>query len=190
MKKAVIVHGWDGKPEHGWYLWLNSELKKKGFNSKVPQMPDTSTPKIKQWLRKLNQVAGKVDEETVLIGHSIGCQTILRYLEQLPKGTKVSQCILVAPWMELDKQTIEEEGEEVKEIARPWMETPITWKKVKDHCKEFVAIFSDNDPYVPLSNAKIFKKGLNAKTIILKNWGHFTEDDGIKKLPAVLNLIK
>ncbi|MCL4419137.1 alpha/beta hydrolase [Patescibacteria group bacterium] len=190
MKRAIIVHGWDGKPEHGWYLWLKSELDKKGFQTKVPQMPNTSEPKINPWVSKLKSVAGSVNEETILIGHSIGCQTVLRYLEKLPKGVKIGKCILVASWMELDRGTIEEEGEEIKEIAKPWIETPIDWKKVKEHCKEFIAIFSDNDPYVPLYNAASFKRNLNAKTIILKRRGHFTEDDGAKKLPEVLDYIK
>lgn len=190
MKKVIIIHGWDGKPEHGWYLWLANELEKKSFISQVPEMPNTEKPEIKAWISKIEKVAGKADKETLFVGHSIGCQAILRYLEKLPKEIKVKKCILVAPWMKLDKQTIKEEGPEVEEIARPWMETPIDYKKVKSHCKKFVCIFSNNDPYTSLSNTSLFKKILNAKIIVLKNRGHFTEDDGIKQLPEILQFIK
>jgi uncharacterized protein involved in tolerance to divalent cations len=88
------------------------------------------TPVIENWIAKLKEVA-PVDENTVLVGHSVGCQAVLRYTETFPEGTKVRGIVLVAPWMELDETTIEEEGEEIKEIARPWMETPIDFEKIK-----------------------------------------------------------
>ena len=190
MKRAIIVHGWGGKPEHGWYLWLKRELEKKGFSVRVPQMPDTEKPKIKAWVNKLNKIVGRTDKIAILVGHSIGCQAILRYLEKLSDKPGIEKCIFIAPWMNLDKQTIEDEGSEVVELAKPWMETPINWKKVKSHCSSFICIFSDNDYYVPLSDSKLFKKNLNAKIVILKKKGHFVEYDGIKKLPEILQFIK
>ena len=91
--------------------------------------------------------------------------------------------------MHLDKKTIEEEGEEVIKIAKPWMETPIDFKKIKSRCEEVIAIFSDNDPYVPLSNIDIFKKNLNAKILILNKRGHFDPDSNVDKLPEILKFI-
>ena len=153
-------------------------------------MPNTSEPEMNAWTSKLKKIARNTDKNMILIGHSVGCQTILRYMEKLSEKVKIKKCIFVAPWMHLDKQTIEDEGPEVVEIARPWMETPINWKKVKKHCKNFVCIFSDNDYYVPLSDSKLFKKNLNAKIIILKKKGHFIEYDKVFKLPEILQYIE
>ncbi len=69
------------------------------------------------------------------------------------------------------------------------MKTPIKWSKVKSHCDNFICIFSDNDYYVPPSEAELFRKHLNAEIIIEKEKGHFTEDDGVKEIHAVLNEI-
>jgi len=190
MKRAIIVHGWDGKPRNDWYPWLKKELENRNYEVIVPTMPNTSEPKIDEWVSKLKDIAKVVDEETLFIGHSVGCQAILRYLETLNPKIRVKKCIFVAPWMNLDKQTIEDEGPEVVEIARPWMETPINWKKAREHCKEFTTIFSDDDPYVPLSDSGIFKKELDAKVIILKGQGHFTKEEGITKLPEILQFIR
>lgn len=186
MKRVFIIHGWDGYPEHSWYLWLKRQLEEKGFQAFVPAMPDTEAPKINEWVNKIKEIVGEADKETFFVGHSIGCQAILRYLETLFPEIKVGGAVFVAPWMELDEQTIKEEGEEIKEIAKPWMETPINWEKVKPHTGKFACILSDNDYYVPLSNKKIFEKNLGAKIIIDHNKGHFTEDDGIKELPIAL----
>ena len=80
MKKIIIVHGWDGRPDCGWFKWIAAELKKKEFKVIMPVMPDKETPVISKWIKHLDKVAGKIDEDTYFIGHSIGCQTIIRYL--------------------------------------------------------------------------------------------------------------
>jgi len=183
-KRAFIIHGWDGKPEHGWYPWMKKQLEAKGFHVQLPEMPNTEEPEIEAWVSTLKKLAAEVNEETYFIGHSVGCQTILRFLQTLPEGTKIGGAVLVAPWMHLDQKTIEEEGPEVVEVAKPWMETPIDWEKIKHH--KYVAIFSDNDSYVPLSDSKIFEEKLCAKIIIEKEKGHFAGDEGIFELPVAL----
>ena len=49
-----------------------------------------------------------------------------------------------------------------------------------------MAIFSDNDPFVPLNDSKIFKNKLNAKIIIEHKKGHFDPSSGVRKLPSAL----
>jgi uncharacterized protein len=191
MKRVFLIHGWDGSPEEPMQRWIKKSLETKGFEVYAPKMPHPDKPEIKSWIKKIKEVVGQVNKEDVFIGHSVGCQAVLRYIEKLDKNEeRVRKVILIAPWMYLDKNTIEEEGEEVIEAAKPWMETPIDFKKIKTHCKEFIAIFSDNDPYVPLSNVDMFKKNLDAKILILKSKGHFDPSSKIDKLPELLNFIK
>ncbi|MBI4158858.1 alpha/beta fold hydrolase [Candidatus Woesearchaeota archaeon] len=187
MKKIYLIHGWGGSPEEPMHKWIKKKLEDERFEVAVPEMPNTDEPKIDAWISKIESIVKNPDKNVTLIGHSIGCQAILRYLETLNKEV-VKKVILVAPWMCLDEKTIEEEGEEVKEIARPWVETPINWKKVKKHSDKFVCIFSDNDYYVPLSNQEMFKKELNAEIIIQHEKGHFTKEDNVKELPIILEL--
>ena len=52
-----------------------------------------------------------------------------------------------------------------------------------------MAIFSDNDPYVPLDNQEEFKGMLNAKIIIEHEKGHFSGSTGTIELPVVLEAI-
>jgi len=189
MKRVFIVHGWEGSPKEPMIAWLRTELESKGFEAHAPEMPNTEKPKIEEWIPYLNQKVQTPDNNTYFIGHSIGCQAILRYLETLSLEINVGGIVLIAPWMNLDKKTIEEEGEEVVEIAKPWMETPINWEEVGLHSDNFTCIFSDNDQYVPLSDKDIFEKNLGAKIIIENNKGHFNEEDGIVSLPLASDII-
>lgn len=188
MKKVYIVHGWGGHPQKPLYKYVKDKLEETGFNVVVPKMPNSETPTINSWIGKLNEVIKSLDEEDILIGHSVGCQAVLRYLEQTDKG-KVGKVFLIAPWMHLDKETIEEEGEEVIEIARPWMETPIDWENVKIRAEKFVAIFSDDDPFVPLSEEELFKENLGAETYVLYNKEHFDPPSGAHEFPEIFNII-
>ncbi len=186
MKRAIIVHGWDFNPNMNWYPWLKEELEKKGYRVIVPSMPETSEPKIKNWISHLKKTIGKLDENTLLIGHSMGCQTIMRYLEGSDYDKKVN-VIFVAGWFKLNNL----EGEEVESIAKPWLDTPINFNKIKSKINSIIVLLSSNEPYNCLKeNGKTFKEKLGAKVLTLKNKGHFTEEDNIKKLPEILQFIK
>jgi len=181
-KRVFIVHGWDGNPNEAWLSWLRRELEKRNIKVVVPQIPNTEEPKISEWVSYLTELVGVPDEETYFVGHSIGCQTILRYLETIsPK--KVGGVICVAGWFRLENL----EGPAEEAIAKPWIETTINFKKVKNATSNIIAIFSENDPFVPLSDKDIFKKELGAEIIVEKNKGHFTEDDDAMELPTVFN---
>lgn len=182
QKKVYIIHMWNGHPKDCWLPWLKNELEKKKFEVSIPAMPDTEKPKIEEWVNRLLSLAPDPDENTYFVGHSIGCQAILRYLEKLD-NKKIGGIVFVAGWFTLTNLETEEEWK----VANPWLKTPIDFEKIKNNINKIVAIFSDNDPFVPLNdNVKLFSEKLNAEIIIEKNKGHFTGEDGIFKLPIVL----
>lgn len=183
QKRVFIVHGWGGSPnQKDWIPWLKKELENKGYQVQTPYMPYPSNPKIQTWIPYLNQVVGDINKNTFFVGHSIGCQAIIRYLESLPSNKKAGGAVFVAGFFTLDNL----ETEEDRKIANPWLETPIDFEKVKLHSDKFIAIFSDNDPDVPLNNKEKFEKKLGAKTLVEHQKGHFSEDAGIIKLPIAL----
>lgn len=188
MKRAVIIHGWEGCPEEGWFPWLKKELEAKGFEVAVPAMPNPEEPTIEDWVMKLKEIVGQPDRETYLIGHSIGCQTVLRYLERLGGEVKVGGVVLVAGWVHLKPVVFTEEGAE--DIARSWIDTPIDWEKIRLHCDRFLAVFSDDDPFVPLDDSKIFEEKLGAKIVIEKNLQHINGEAGVTELPSILGFFE
>ncbi|MBS3118742.1 serine hydrolase family protein [Candidatus Woesearchaeota archaeon] len=182
VKRVFIIHGWEGYPEEGWFPWLKKELENRNFQVFVPAMPETGHPRIETWVPHLAKLVGKLDKETYFVGHSIGCQTILRYLQTIK--TSVGGAIFVAGWVSLT--LIATRTKEEQAIAKPWFETPIDFVKIKKTSSHFTAIFSDDDPYVPLENIATYREKLDAKIIIEKGKGHFSGEDNITKLPLVL----
>jgi predicted alpha/beta hydrolase family esterase len=187
MERVFIIHGWDSHPDEGCFPWLKSELRKKGFEVHSPAMPTPLHPIIDTWVSFLSAQVGSPDEHTFFVGHSIGCQTILRFLETLPENTKIGGAVLLAPWIHLTDEAYE--TEEDSEMAKPWIQTQLLWNKIKSHSNKFTAIFSDNDPLVPLTDSKIFEEKLGTQTIIEHNKEHFSGDSGIKELPSLLDAV-
>lgn len=182
-KRVFIIHGWGGNPNKDWIPWVVLQLKRKGFEVFAPFIPDTDSPQIKPWIAMLQKIVGDPKADDIFIGHSIGCQTILRYLEKLKSEQKIDKVIMVAPWFILTNL----ENDESWIIADPWLKTSIDLSKVKPKVNSFTAIFSDNDAWVPLKeNEAMFKDKLDSKVIILNNKGHFSEEEGVKELPTVL----
>jgi len=75
---------------------------------------------------------------------------------------------------------------EEKQIIAPWLKTPIDSARIRQHYNNLTAVFSTNDPYVPLENGNTFKEKLGAKIVTKKNKGHFDESSGAIKLPIAL----
>ena len=186
MKKLFIIHGWGGNSDEPMLFWLKEQSISMGFNVCVPNMPNTDEPKINEWVSSLKDLAPRPDEEVYLIGHSIGCQTILRYLETFNK-VKIGGVILIAPWLVLSNLETDEEVI----IGKPWIETPIDFERVKQTTDKFIVILSDDDPVVPLEeNKNLFEKLLNPKIIIEHQKGHFTESDEVVSLSVAINELK
>lgn len=52
-------------------MWLEKELKKKGYEVIKPSMPDPAHPKITPWVNKLVTVAKNADEFKKKLGSKI-----------------------------------------------------------------------------------------------------------------------
>lgn len=187
MKRVFIIHGWGANPKSEWFPWLKRELTKRGIKAHVLKMPKTDTPVIKTWVGTLSKAVKKADKNTFFVGHSIGCSTILRYLPTLPANAKVGGVLLVAPWVPIT--LAHPYSKEEQKVVKAWRKKKIDWKNNLTHTKRFVAIFSDNDSCIPLKDSKVFNQKLKAKLIVEHNKGHFSEDDGAKKVPAALKQI-
>lgn len=183
MKRAIIVHCWDGCPEYCWYPSVKKELEANGFEVVVPAFPETEAPKLASWLPMLQDIVGIPDEETYLIGHSIGCITILRYLETLAPEQKIGGAVLVAGFTD-------DLG--FAELSN-FFTTDIDFDAIKTKANKFVAIHSDDDPFVALKYGDEFKEKIGAELITKHAMKHFSgevdDEESCIELPEVVESV-
>ncbi len=189
MKNRIfLVHGWGGNPNIDWFPWAKKELEQMEYQVITPEMPDPDYPKIETWVNKLRETVGRIRKDDIFVGHSIGCQTVERFLQTLPEDTKLGKVILIAPWVILTRKTFEEMGEN-EEVVKSWYEELIDYEKIKNMTK-WTAVFSDDDPFVNYEdNFKVYEDKLNAEIMLKNNQGHFAQEQGITEIPFLLELI-
>ena len=184
-KRIIIVHGWEGSPTGDWVGWATEVFRGKGYEVITPEMPDTDNPNIEKWVGHLKSVAGVVDEHTYFIGHSVGCQTIMRFVETL--DAKVGGAIFVAGWFDLENL----ESKKAEEIIEPWIQTQINYAKVRTNLARTVVVLSDNDPFVPYEETKKdFETRLGSEVVTIPVAGHITSDDGFGPFPQLVDIFR
>jgi uncharacterized protein len=185
MGRVFIIHGWGGHPDEAWFPSVKRELEERGFEVEIPTMPDVDgNPEIESRVNFLKDFVGVPDEDIHFIGHSIGCQTIARYLETLPAETRVGGAVFVAGWFTL--KDLDDYEEEDRQVAMPWIETPIDYEKVRSICPKSVAIFTKDDPFVDIGNARFYEERFGSKIITLESGGHLNDESNTKALPQVI----
>jgi uncharacterized protein len=180
MTHVAIIHGWKGRPDTNWKPWLAHQLQERGIKADVPAMPNPDNPIQSEWVDKIAQTIGTPAIDTYLVGHSLGCIAILRYLETLDENQKIGGAIFVAGFgheLKFDGYNGEHDS---------FFKKPLNWKTIRKRCHKFVAIHSDNDPHVGRDNLDLFKENLGAETILTHGQGHYGSDDGHTKLEIVL----
>ncbi|OGG49366.1 hypothetical protein A3C18_02855 [Candidatus Kaiserbacteria bacterium RIFCSPHIGHO2_02_FULL_54_11b] len=94
--KFVMLHGYKSKGESPRWKWLKSELEKFGHEVVIPTLPNTEHPKEnEQVAAALN--ATTYDENTVLVGHSLGGLVAMKVAERL--NNKIARLVIVASAM-------------------------------------------------------------------------------------------
>lgn len=181
-KRVFIVHRWSGSPYSDWLPWMRRELEQLNYSVEVPHMPNPDAPEVDPWVYYLREQVGRLDDNTFFIGHSIGCQAIMRYAELSPENERAGGALFVAPWM-----NIRNVGPTDMFVAEEWIKRPIDFLKAAYHLNRVTAIFSETDPYVPMTEAQVFQNMLHANIVIQERGGHFTQDDGVLELRVALD---
>ena len=178
--KAVILHGWGGSPRGNWAGWLADQLSVLGLEVLSPELPNADNPKQKEWITKIRETSKTFDNETILVGHSLGAIAILRLLETFGDFEKVKAAILVCGFT--NNLGIDE--------INDFFKNEFDWEKIKGGAENFVIINSDNDPYMKIEEGKILHEKLGGELIIEHNAGHINTDAGFTEYPRLLESIK
>ncbi len=179
MANIFIIHSSFGNPEENWFPWLKEELEKDGHNVFVPKFPTPENQSLNSWLGVFKKFESKVDENTILIGHSLGPAFILTLLET----KRVQACFFVSGFLGFLNNP------EFDEINKTFMKE-FNWENITSNCKIFNVYHSDNDPYVPSIKAEELAKKLETEVKIIENAGHFNTSSGYDKFIKLLEDIK
>lgn len=179
MRNVLIVHGVGGYPGENWFPWLKGELEKCGCNVIVPQFPTPGGQTLENWMEIFEGVRGKLGEDAILVGHSLGAPFVLNVLEEHPAHAT----FLVASFTG-------KAGNDFDEGMKSFAQREFNWGKIRSHCKKFYVLHSDNDPYIKLEKGEEVAKKLGVQLTMVKGAGHFNAKAGYLEFPLLLEMVK
>lgn len=172
MTNYLIVPGLGNSgPEH-WQTWFESS----GSNFIRIQQQEWEAPACEEWISAIDRAVSAFDPSTVvLIGHSLGCLTIVHWANKYKRTIKGA--LLVAPSdAEADVYTFPAKG---------FAPIPLDRLNFKT-----IVVASSNDVWVSLERAAHFAKCWGSELVNIGEAGHINSASGHYKWEEGLALLK
>lgn len=186
MKKNIfIIHGAYGSPKENWIPWLRNELEQRGHSVVVPSFPTPEGQNYENWMSVIQPQIENFNNETMLIGHSVGATFALCILEKL--DMQIKKTVLVSGFVGLFEDKYADET--FDRINKTIAEREFDWPLIRQSSKQFCIFHGDNDPYVPSSKPEHLSKMLEVPIQWIKNGGHLNEASGFTEFPQLLKEI-
>ncbi len=192
MKKALLLHGWEGTSDGCWFPWLKKELEKRGYKVFLPDLPHTNEPIFEEQIDCIKDFSKRLWKWDIIVGHSLwstlSTQTIEKYkLQDI-------QVILVAPTYPAIWKELQEKLGKYYDILNPYYTLKNTFEKLDN---SYTILLSDNDPFIDAESAQqyynyFWQENKNSvEYVLLTNRYHFSDGapDPIKEIPEILTYI-
>ncbi|PHM46183.1 esterase [Xenorhabdus mauleonii] len=181
-KKIIVIHGYTASPASHWFPWLKEVLTAQGAEVVIPEMPDSSSPKPESWANALMNIAADIDENTLLISHSLGSITTLRHLEAIrSESLRIGGYIWVAGCDSSQKT--------LPELDAFFTNEPLDYSYLRGLTEHRVSIISANDEIVSPQSSYALAHALQTEIITIENGGHFLDRDGFTRLLPVYDAL-
>lgn len=181
---VVILHGSFGHPYEAWFPWLHAAVSESGRRCYVPSLPTPKFQTYENWSRILKSYV-VLDElaDGVIVTHSSSGMFAVRFIAE--NGLGISHLVTVSgfdgflsgdPDFDAINRELFTRGED-------------DYKATQKLAKRRSALWSTDDPYLPLDALRAFAERLDAQGTEVDGAGHFNDAAGCRELPKVLDLI-
>ena len=97
VTQVFMIHGYHSSPHKKWFQWLNLQGIMKNIKFKAIELPDPDNPDPEKWRETIALEIGVVTKQIGIVGHSLGCQAALQYLDSLSDDQwKLGRMVLVS----------------------------------------------------------------------------------------------
>jgi predicted alpha/beta hydrolase family esterase len=136
-----------------------------------PQMPDPENPHYRPWKEKLEKEFSRLSNNTILIGHSMGGSTLLKYLSETVTSTTIDGLFLIAApfWGAANWKVTEYE-------LRRNFSTNLS------HIRRVFLYHSKDDNVVPVEHQAIYADQLPGATVRVFDEGGHLFSNGLPEL--------
>lgn len=86
---VLMLHGYKGTWNNGWFATVQSKLKDLGLNYISPSLPNPANPNYQQWRNDILKIIddqflhSECKRNIIIVAHSLACFAILRLIDEL-----------------------------------------------------------------------------------------------------------
>lgn len=182
MKRIFIVHGFQASPQSHWFPWLKQQLESIQVDCHVLNLTDSMQPDYAQWKYDLTSQLQKLDQESIVIAHSLGCISTLDYLSTVLDQQKIKAFIGISGF--------QQKLQSLPELNQFIDQTQLNDSVIRLNIQQRYVIFSNNDSYVPAPLTICLGQRINAQMMEIKDAGHFLEKDNYREFPQLWELVQ
>ncbi len=208
MQQVLVIHGGETFEtyEDYWRYLENYELdfeksqnKEKGWKNLLqenlgsdyqvilPQMPSPLNAKYTEWKLWLEKYIPFLQDNIIVIGHSLGGIFWTKYLSENTLPAKIKQLHLISAPFEDNIENQIGDIEIEKYSLGDFNLQPENLKNIEKQVENIFLYHSQNDPMVPFADLEKYAQFLpSAQKIIFTDKGHFITDN----FPEILENVK
>ncbi|MDO8603942.1 MAG: alpha/beta hydrolase [bacterium] len=165
----------DGFKRSGWKNTLQNALGQ-DYDVNSPRMPNSGNAKYIEWKIWFEKMIPYMQDDVILIGHSLGGSFLAKYLSEENISKKIKAAFLVSAPYDTDG------NREIVEFVLPG-----SLSLFEKQGGSIFLIHSKDDPVVSFKEFEKYQKALpKAKAIIFEDRGHFNQES----FPEIVEQIK
>jgi predicted alpha/beta hydrolase family esterase len=176
--RIVVAHGYRADPSRHWFPWLVDHYS--AATVTMVGLPEPERPDLETWVHAAGAAIGEVGEETILVGHSLGCVTLLHALNRRTDAWRLGGLVLVAGFVDPlpDLPALD-----------PFTEEPLDLHRIRRQTGMRHVLRSDDDDVVPPELTDRMAGLLDAPVTLVPGAGHFVDRQGVREVPALLPIL-
>jgi serine hydrolase len=185
MANVFIIHGSFGSPFENWFPWLDRTLGEDGIKTYVPHFPTPECQSYSSWAELLGgyERVGLLNEETVVVGHSLGPVFAARYAVE--RGLHLRGIVSVCGF-----NNYESGNQAFDAVNRSFFVADECLATARQAFSSRSCFVSGEDPYLPQEILGSFATLLGATLHEVEHGGHFNEAAGYVEFPELAGCVR
>ena len=177
--KIYLIHGYTASSESNWFPNFKKELENYDIDISILNMPNSQNPKLNEWIVYMDNSIKEYDENTIFIGHSLGCVTILNFLSN-NSSKKIKGLFLISGFIE------DTPIPELLEFVKP----ELNYDEIIKLTRNRLVISAKDDDIINYEYSQVLAERLESKFILLDKGKHFIDRDNFTEFPLLIGEVK
>jgi predicted alpha/beta hydrolase family esterase len=173
-----LIHGYTANVNSNWFPSFKEEIENDNTTVIILDMPNSKAPKFDEWLLHLENKIVNYNENTIFIGHSLGCVSILNFLKT--KYQKFKGLFLVSGFVEETP---------IPELSE-FVQSKLDYSSIQNQTVNRISISAKDDDIIPFEYSKRLAQKLDTQFILLNEGKHFIDRDAIYEFPTLVTEVK